>query len=137
LDLAMYFIKSDPILAFAWIWFATSSAVAPLAVRVRNLLDCSVLYCVVLIQVLSMAPYVSSQQINALHFQEYFDGVGHCLHIRWGYLDRSEPGASLHQVEEVNIRCSEGHVDHLFIRIEIGNLSSFLNSGAINNYTKL
>ena len=80
-----------------------------------------------------MAPYVSSQEINALHFQEYLDGVGHCLHIRRGYLDRSEPGAFLHQVEEVNIRCSEGHMDHLFVGIEIGNLSLFANYSKFHN----
>ena len=74
-----------------------------------------------------MAPYVSFQQLNALHLQEYPDGVGHCLLIRVGYLDRSEPGAFLHQVEEVNVRCSEGHMDHLFIGIQTGNLSSLTN----------
>ena len=74
-----------------------------------------------------MAPDISFQQLDALHVQEHFDGVGHCLLIRVEYLDRSEPGAVLHQVEEVNVRCPEGQMDHLLTGIEIGNLSSFAN----------
>jgi hypothetical protein len=55
----------------------------------------------------------------ALHLHEYLDSNGQ-LSTDSGNLDRSEPWASLHQIEDIDIRCSEGQMDHIFVVIEIG-----------------
>ena len=136
----MYLIRSELSFDFFWTWFTTSSELYP-GCQSSNLLNGGIIYSVVLIQVFSVAPHVSFQQVNTLHLQEYPDGVGHCFHVGRRYLDRSEPGASLHQVEEVNVRCSEGHMDHFFVGIEIGNLSLLTDYSKFhilwNNYIPL
>ncbi len=54
--------------------------------------------------------------------------LDNCLLIGVGHLDRPEPWAWLHQIEEIDIRCSEGQMDHLFVGIEIGDLRFSANS---------
>ena len=93
-----------------------------------NLLNGRVLYVEVLIQILSVTPYIALEKFNALHVKEYLNGIGHGLAVRWRYLNHPQPGTSLHQIEEVYVTGSEGHMNHLFIWVEIWDLSSFANN---------
>ena len=50
---------------------------APLAARVRISSVVVVVYCEVLILVLSVTPDISLEKLNALHLQEHLNGFGH------------------------------------------------------------
>jgi hypothetical protein len=46
------------------------------------------------------------------------------LAIGWGYLNHSQPGASLHQVKEIYIAGSKSQMNRLLIGVQIGDLIS-------------
>ena len=73
----------------------------------------------VLIEVLSVAPDISLQELNALHIKEDLYGIGHGLAVGWRYLDHSEPWTSLHQVEEVHVGCTEGQMNQLLVWVQV------------------
>ena len=59
-----------------------------------NLLNGRVFYVEVLIQILSVTPYIALEKFNALHVKEYLNGMGHGLAIGGWYLNHSQPKAS-------------------------------------------
>ena len=56
---------------------------------------------------------------TSLHLHEYLDSNGQ-LSTDSGNLDRSEPWASLHQIEEIDIRCAEGQMDIFSLGLRLG-----------------